>query len=157
MRIAYGLFFILFATLTSFVFNRHTTIKGKVVSDDGKPVVNATVMLKGSKSATVTSGDGSFSIVVPAVPATLVCSAVGYGSSEYTVTEKNISDEIKIKLHVSKASLDEVVVVGYATAFKKNKTASVSRSEVPPAFKSMASTMPVERETDSKITTPGLS
>jgi len=42
------------------------TVTGKVTDDKGNPVPNATVVVKGSRTGTVTKSDGSYSLTVPA-------------------------------------------------------------------------------------------
>ena len=44
-----------------------TKITGTVVSqDDGEPVIGASIFIQGTKTGTVTDGDGTFSLNVPA-------------------------------------------------------------------------------------------
>lgn len=52
------------------------TITGKVTDEKGDPIPNASVMVKGSTTGTVTSNDGTFSITLPANAKTLVFSSV---------------------------------------------------------------------------------
>jgi hypothetical protein len=42
------------------------TITGKVTDETGNPIANASVLVKGTKTGTVTKSDGSFLLKVPA-------------------------------------------------------------------------------------------
>ena len=101
------------------------TIKtqGQVVDEQGEPLIGVNVMVKGSKTGTVTDLDGKFQLEVPA-NATLVISYVGYKSREVAVRSRAILDAVQLSPdnHV----LDQVVVVGYGTQKKADLTGSVS-------------------------------
>ncbi len=59
--------------------NAQKTVTGKVTGGkDNKPLVGATVLVKGSTNGTQTEPDGSFKINVPAENSTLIVSAIGY-------------------------------------------------------------------------------
>ena len=60
-----------------------TTLSGTVVSsEDGEPIIGATVTEKGTQNATVTDIDGNYSLHVSNRNATLVVSYIGYVSQE---------------------------------------------------------------------------
>ena len=99
-------------------------ITGKVTDDSGKPAVGATVTVKGSKSGTSTDATGSFSLSVPAGAKTIVISYVGYIDQQISIqSESNVSVSLK---PASGTTLNDVVVVGYGTAKRKDITGSVS-------------------------------
>src|SRR5690348_8664750 len=114
MRIFFTLSFALLF-LSASVSTASITIKGKIILKDSGPAVAASVLIKGTKAGTTTDENGNFSINVEKLPVTLVCMTVGYQTSEYKVTEKNVSGEIIVTLRPSESHMDEVVVVGYAT------------------------------------------
>lgn len=119
--IALPVFLLLFTFSTALAQNR--TITGKVTdSKDSSPLVGATIQIKGSRSGTTTNMSGDFSITVPASAKTLEVSAVGYESQEVPID----SDNLTILLVASTSALEEVVVVGYGTARKKDLTGSVA-------------------------------
>jgi TonB-linked SusC/RagA family outer membrane protein len=97
-------------------------ITGKVTNDKGEPLAGVTVQVKGLKSSTVTSIDGSFTIEVPNDAATLVFSYVGTERKEVSITGKT---NFQIQLKTIDTSLSDVVVVGYATQKKAHLTGSV--------------------------------
>jgi TonB-dependent starch-binding outer membrane protein SusC len=96
------------------------TVTGKVTDSKGQPVAGATVMIKGTKTGTATTNDGSFSIKAP-TGATLVISSIGFTSQEVSAASAS-----SISL-VSSAgdALNEIVVVGYGSSKKKDLTGSV--------------------------------
>src|SRR5438045_9737298 len=71
-------------------------ITGKVTDDKGSPIPNASVIVKGTQTGTVTKMDGSFSIVVPANARILVISAVDMEPQEFTIgTQATINASLK--------------------------------------------------------------
>jgi len=112
----------LFLLAFSQVFSQTKTVAGKITdSKDGSPIVGATVQPKGSKNGTSTGADGGFSITVPATVTTLVISSVGFDRKEV-----GVADAGSITLVASNSNLNEVVVIGYGTAKKKDLTGAVS-------------------------------
>ncbi len=112
-------------TVSVSAFAQDKVISGKVTdSKDGSPVVGASVVAKGSNSGgSVTGADGSFKISVAANTTTLVVSYVGYGTQEISIAGKTSVD---VSLSSSGSNLNEVVVVGYGTARRKDLTGSVA-------------------------------
>jgi len=100
------------------------TITGRITDETGKPVVGASVRLSGSVKGTTSDETGSFSISVPSSAKTLFVSYVGYKDQELSLkSETNFA----IKLVPAGAStLNDVVVVGYGTARRKDVTGAVS-------------------------------
>lgn len=98
------------------------TVTGKVVSEDNLPIVGATIAVKGTQLATVTEGDGSFSISVPANINTLVISSIGFAEREVAIG----SGVLNVVLIESRTNLDEIIVTGYSSQRKKDITGSVA-------------------------------
>ncbi|MHA4843395.1 carboxypeptidase-like regulatory domain-containing protein, partial [Flavitalea antarctica] len=98
-------------------------ITGKVTDESGKPVPNASVLVKGTQTGTVTDSDGNYSLAVQPNAKTLVISSVGQ-----TETEINIGNQTRIDVSMKPAGdLSEVVVVGYQTLKKSEVTGAVSK------------------------------
>jgi TonB-linked SusC/RagA family outer membrane protein len=97
------------------------TITGKVTGDGGDPIPSASITVKGTSRGTVTDYNGNFSISVPE-NAVLIVSAVGFNSIEVKVTNQQV---INVKLEQSTKKMDEVVVIGYGTASKRDLTGSI--------------------------------
>jgi TonB-linked SusC/RagA family outer membrane protein len=99
-------------------------ITGKVTdSKDGAPVIGASVVPKGSTQGTSTGTDGSFRINVSEGVTTLVVSSVGFTTLEVDITGKTVAN---VALEASNLNLNEVVVVGYGTARRKDLTGAVA-------------------------------
>jgi len=111
------------------LFLTHTVLAQKVVtgkvtdSKDGTPVSGASVRPKGGGGGTTTSADGTYRITVAESTTALLISYVGFGDMEIDITGKTTADAA---LTTSNSSLNEVVVVGYGTARRKDLTGAVS-------------------------------
>ncbi len=102
------------------------TLSGTVTDDYGDPVIGATVCPGGDKAKTaITDESGNFHIADVRVPSVATVSYVGCATQEINLTLDHHKD-IEIKLHSAVSSLDEMVVVGYATQKKVNLTGAVS-------------------------------
>jgi TonB-linked SusC/RagA family outer membrane protein len=109
--------------LTQTVFAQKV-ITGKVAdSKDGSPVAGASVTPKGGSGGTTTGTDGTFRITVGDNVTTLVISYVGYAAQEVSISGKS-SVDVNI-VATGGANMNEVVVIGYGTARKKDLTGSV--------------------------------
>lgn len=98
------------------------TVKGTVKDATGEAIIGATVQEKGGKGGAVTDLDGNFSINLTG-NGQLTISYVGMKTQ--TVNAKGKS-EINVVLEDEAASLNEVVVIGYGTARKKDLTGAVT-------------------------------
>lgn len=98
-------------------------VTGKVTDETGKPLQGATVQVKGTTTATATSTDGSYSLTVPSGASRLVVSSVGHTEQEIAIDNRS---EVSISLVNAAASLEDVVVIGYATVKKKDVTGAVA-------------------------------
>lgn len=100
-------------------------ISGRVTdSKDGSPVIGATVQPKGGTGGTSTGTDGSFRLTVGNEVNTLVISSVGFGNMEVSIGGKT-SVDVTLTSSANN-NLNEVVVVGYGTARKKDLTGAVT-------------------------------
>ena len=103
------------------------TATGNVKDATGDPIIGASIVEKGNTSnGTITNLDGDFSLKVPA-NATLIVSYIGMKTQEIAIKGKN---KIDVTLSDDTKALDEVVVIGYGTAKRKDITGSVASSEV---------------------------
>lgn len=101
-------------------------ISGVVLDETGEPAIGANVtQCDNLKNATSTDVHGHFILPVTDLPARLKISYVGTNTKVIKVTSDNIND-LKIHLTPIPSSLDEVVVVGYATQRKVDLTGAVS-------------------------------
>ena len=93
-------------------------VTGTVTDQDGLPLPGATVVVKGTATATTADFDGNYSIAA-ATGDILVVSYVGYTAVEASVNSATMNISLS-----SDTSLDEVIVTGYGTFNKKNFTGS---------------------------------
>ena len=99
-----------------------TAVSGKVVDAKGEPVVGAGVQIKGTTVGVVTDLDGQFSIKV-ADKATLVITSIGYKTAEVVVGNRS---NLQVVLEEDALFLDDVVVVGYGTARKRDVSGAIA-------------------------------
>ncbi|HET7898634.1 MAG TPA: carboxypeptidase-like regulatory domain-containing protein, partial [Flavisolibacter sp.] len=95
---------------------------GTITDPTGKGIAGATVTVKGTRTATQTNETGEFAITAPA-NATLVVTAVGFATQEIPV---NNQSSLSVNLAAQESSLNEVVVIGYGTARRKDLTGAVA-------------------------------
>lgn len=106
------------------VFAQDRAISGRIVSATGEGLPGASVRVKNTEAGTSTDANGNFSLMVPA-NATLVISYVGYATQEFAVGANQT--EIVITLQPQGSQLNEVVVIGYGTANRRDLTGSITK------------------------------
>lgn len=101
-------------------------ITGVVRDKEGFTIPGAVITLKNTSVAIATDIDGSFSLNIPATTQkpTLIIEFMGYKSQEINVSD--FSKSIIITLEQDSFEMDEIVVIGYGTAKKKDLTGAVS-------------------------------
>ena len=97
------------------------SIKGHVVDNKGEVLIGVTVMVKGTNNGVITDMNGNFTITAKNGQ-TLVLSYIGYKDVEVKVQQSNLN----ITMQEDAQALDEVVVIGYGTAKKKDLTGAIS-------------------------------
>ena len=118
---------ILLFSVCSFAFAQNISVKGKVVSTDGEPVVGAYVLVKDTAIGVLTDLDGEFSLAK--VPATgkLVVSLLGMkpveiaASSDVTVTLEPDTEYLKEVVVTAMGISREKKALGYATQAVNNE------------------------------------
>jgi TonB-linked SusC/RagA family outer membrane protein len=119
--------FLLFSLLlmTGFlVMGQTSLVTGKVTSsEDGTELPGVFVTVKGTTLGTITGSDGKYSLQVPSTGRTLVFSFVGYVTQEQAVSGRNVIDVV---LQQDLFNVDEVVVVAYGTAQKRDVAGAIS-------------------------------
>ena len=96
-------------------------IKGKVLDENGAPIIGGAVSVSGSKERAVTDVDGCFSIMAGRGDKLRV-TYVGYNDKTVEVTGDG---PLKIVMAEDAHDLNEVVVVGYSTNKKVNLSGAV--------------------------------
>lgn len=114
----------LFMIVSVSFYAQDAIIKGNVTSSIGELLPGASVVQKGSSNGVVTDFDGNYQIVLEANgEKTLIFSFIGFIDKELNIDGRTTID---VSLQEDVAGLDEVVVVGYGTARRKDITGSVS-------------------------------
>ncbi|QXV64214.1 TonB-dependent receptor [Mucilaginibacter sp. 21P] len=103
------LFLVLVPGLASAQLNGSYILSGQVKDDHGQPLVGTTVSIKGTDNKTSTDSTGKFSLTTQAkFPYTLIFSAVGYHSQEFTI--RNVNSNVNVQLTTQSLLINEVVV-----------------------------------------------
>ncbi|MDR0834780.1 MAG: TonB-dependent receptor, partial [Candidatus Symbiothrix sp.] len=119
---------------------------GKVVDEDGEPVIGASVTVKGNASVgSTTNVEGQFTLSVPGSATTLVVRYLGMQDQEVAV-----ASNVNVTLKQTTNTLDEVMVVAYGTAKKSSFTGSaatirgekIARQQVSNISKSLEGAVP---------------
>jgi TonB-linked SusC/RagA family outer membrane protein len=106
------------------LFAQTKTVSGIVKSsDDGQPLIGVAVLIKGSKTGSITDVDGKYTINVKNNEATLVFSMIGMKPVEVKVGEKAV---INVVMNSDVKVLDQVVVTGYTTQKKADLTGAIT-------------------------------
>ena len=113
-----GMFFVSFLML-----GQSGTVKGVVKDSDGAPIPGANVMVEGTTNGVATDFDGNYEISGVSATSVLVFTYVGMKEQKITVGSQN---EIDVVLELESNVLDEVVLVAYGTATKRDLTGAVN-------------------------------
>lgn len=119
-RIPLLLFFVCFSFLTY----GQTTVTGKVVDQDRKPLSAVTITEKGTSNGTSTAEDGTFNLAVKSNQSVLVISSIGKKTVELPASNSILGE---ISLENNDANIDEVLVVGYGTQSRETLTTAISK------------------------------
>jgi TonB-linked SusC/RagA family outer membrane protein len=104
-------------------FAQDHVITGRVTDSTGAGVAGVTVTAKGSRIATQTGADGTFSIKVPSSVTSLVFTSVGMTTQEMPISGRS---SLNVSMNGTPSSMNEVVVIGYGTKLKKDLTSSIA-------------------------------
>ncbi|HYH56774.1 MAG TPA: TonB-dependent receptor plug domain-containing protein [Anseongella sp.] len=102
-------------------------VSGVVRDTTGNVLPGVTVQVKNTDRAVATDEKGLYKIEVAGDDPVLVFSYLGYISQEIAVDGQAVIDVV---MHEDAASLEEVVVVGYGTAKKRDLTGAVTRVDL---------------------------
>ncbi|GGZ31575.1 SusC/RagA family TonB-linked outer membrane protein [Echinicola pacifica] len=124
MKIFYQLVLVLLmlsmSTISAMAQNQ--TLSGIITDEEREPIPGATVLVKGTTIGTSADIEGRYSISIPA-NSVLVFSFIGYESIEVSIVNQSTLD---VTLESNISDLEEVVVIGYGTAKKRDLTGAVS-------------------------------
>jgi TonB-linked SusC/RagA family outer membrane protein len=122
--------YLLFAGIVFFAMQAmaQRTVTGKVTDEKGNPVANASVVVKGTTTGTITKPDGTFSLSVSSKAKALIFSSVDMTTKEVIIGNDNV---VNISLSAEDKLMSEVVVTGYGTQRKKEVTGNISTIKGP--------------------------
>jgi TonB-linked SusC/RagA family outer membrane protein len=125
MRHSKLLFLVAILFCYQLAWSQAKTITGKVSdAKTGSAISGVSVLLKGSRTGTVTNNDGTYSLSVPSPSSILIFSSVGFETVERDAGSSLINVSL---VEESSKSLDEVVVVGFGTKIKRDVTGNIAR------------------------------
>lgn len=105
------------------IFAQNRPVSGKVIdAATNQPIPGVSITIKGAKSGSATTIEGTFALQAPA-GAILEIKSIGY--TAVTVTA-DFTKPMQIKLLSSDNDLNEVVVVGYGSKRKETLTGAIS-------------------------------
>jgi len=95
-------------------------------ANTGETLIGVTIQIKGTTSGTTTDVTGKYRLVSDQLTAAsvLIFSYIGYASIEQSLGSQSILD---IKLNAEQVMLDELVVIGYGSAKKRNVLGAVTK------------------------------
>jgi TonB-linked SusC/RagA family outer membrane protein len=97
-------------------------VTGRVVSEAGQPIPDVSVQVLGTQQGALTRADGRFQVSVPAGPAQLRFSIIGYRTRDVTVDAGQSSVEVMLEQDV--LNLDAIVVTGQVTSVARRNLAN---------------------------------
>jgi len=105
-------------------YSQNLTVKGTVKdSQTGEALIGVNIVIKGTVTGVTTDINGQFTLNNCPSNAILTFSYISYTAVDVEVKGRSVID---VRLESSLSTLDEVVVIGYGTAKKKDITGSVS-------------------------------
>lgn len=122
-------------------------VTGKVTDDKGAPLSEVSVIVKGTKTGTVTKSDGSYSLSVPAGATTLVFSYVHQSGLEIAIGAQSV---VNATLKSEEKALSEVVVTAMGVK-RDRKTLGYGVTELKATEVTQAHTTNVTNALNGKI------
>ena len=113
----------LIVVLSNALIAQDIKITGKVTGESGEPLSGVSISVKGTSIGTSTDNNGNFTITAPE-KGKLVISYIGYESQEVAINSQSVID---VKMTTAKKVMDEVVVIGYGQASKRDLTGSIAK------------------------------
>jgi TonB-linked SusC/RagA family outer membrane protein len=124
-KLVKSIFYVCFLLFSTAALAQTKVVTGKVTdAKDGSGVPNASVLVKGTKQGTQTEADGTFKLTVAQNATTLTISSIGFTTLDVSIVGKS---SVNVALSAAASEqLNDVVVIGYGTARKKDLTGAVA-------------------------------
>ena len=100
-----------------------TSINGKILDENGEPVIGASVAIQGTTLGSITNIDGEYTLANVPENAEVTISFIGYQTLTFKANDRALQN---VTLKEDSEMLDEVVVVGYGVQRKRDVTTSIS-------------------------------
>ena len=101
------------------------TVSGTGISGtDNSPLAGVMIYVEGTTAGTITNGDGSYTLTIPAKSKYVTFSYVGFDTKKLHVEDTELFK--LVSLAEQSNALDEVVVIGYGTQKKESMVASIT-------------------------------
>ncbi|MDI9365198.1 MAG: SusC/RagA family TonB-linked outer membrane protein [Flavobacterium sp.] len=124
-KLVKSIFYACFLLFSTAALAQTKVVTGKVTdAKDGSAVPNVSVLVKGTKQGTQTAADGTFKLTVAQNATTLTISSIGFATQEVSIVGKS-SVDVALKAAASD-QLEDIVVIGYGTARKKDLTGATA-------------------------------
>ena len=121
LKIATVIYLLLFSFVLS-AQQQHTVTGTVTEGATGDPAIGVTVLVKGSTIGTVTDIDGKYTLSNVPQDATIVFSYIGMLTIEEPLNGRSV---VSVIMAEDVQALDEVVVIGYGSARKRDLTGSI--------------------------------
>jgi TonB-linked SusC/RagA family outer membrane protein len=116
--------FIFFCLTCASAFTQARQVTGHVTKENtNQPISSVTIRVKGGTAVTTSDVSGNFTISVPDNNSVLEFSSIGFSNTEVAVGDRSV---IEVSMPQTASSLEDVVVIGYGTAKKKDLTGATS-------------------------------
>lgn len=117
------LFSLIMCLFSVSMYAQESQVTGKVTDQNNNALPGINILVKGTTTGTITDVEGNYSLDLPSQDATVVFSAVGYISQEFTVSGSQVIDVV---LEEDITDLGEIVVIGYGVQQKSLVTGAIS-------------------------------
>jgi len=118
---------LLLASLLTWIgcaLGQQRTVTGVVTSvEDGSPLIQLAVQIKGTQTGVVTDAEGRYTIRVAGPESVLVFTYTGYETQEITVGEQTT---INVVMQLANEEIDEVMVVAFGKSKKSSFTGAAT-------------------------------
>lgn len=117
-------FFVMFAFISTMsIFGQTINVRGTISDTEGQSLIGVNVIEENTTNGTVTDVSGNYSLEVSSPDAHIVFSYIGYETQRVLVGNKSTIDVI---MDEDTKSLDELIVVGYGTQYKREISGSIT-------------------------------
>ncbi len=102
-------------------------ISGNITDEKGEALPGVSIIMNGTQRGTSSDVKGNYSLALPDGTVTLVFSFIGYLSKSIEIGDQSL---LNVVLTAETKSLEEVVVVGYGSAKRKDLTGALTRVDL---------------------------